>query len=105
MFAALVVGLFILMIFSAEFYKMWRRETEYRRARAQWKDEVEELPLAPARGPAVQRPAPGYVVPAAARLRKLPRRQRTTPIADLQTRIQQEIRAMHQDVQAFHKRV
>ncbi len=103
MFAALVVGLFILMIFTAELYKMWRRETEYRRARAQWDDDVEELQQSPGNRPAGQRPAPGYVVAAAARHPPLPPRRTTPPMADIQTRIQRELRAMHQDAQTFEQ--
>jgi hypothetical protein len=65
MFAFVVVGFFILMIFSAEFFKMWRRETEYRRARAEWDHDVDELRGREWRGKKRRREEAPEVYPAA----------------------------------------
>src|SRR6266850_8345781 len=99
MFALVLVGIFVVMIFAAEFFKMWRRETEYRRARAQWDDDVEDLRDRAWRGPGPgQRPAttPGYIAPQAAVAAAVARRTPATPVADLQTRIERELRSLDQ---------
>jgi hypothetical protein len=106
MFATLIVGFFVLMIFAAELFKMWRRETEYRRARARWDDDVEELRDHAWRGPGPgQRPAPapGYITPAVAPA-AAPSRS-AMPLAELQTRIERELRALHKDVRSFRQRL